>query len=188
MPGGVVRRGCGTEGSGDLGQRTNRARRRRPRPALSDRHRSVPAADQGRRGAPGPGHRGRPGVRDRGGQGTQGSDHGTQARAAPVRHGGRAGPADLRAVEPAAGRVDRQEVSSLGLAPARPDPGGEPRPDARRREVRLAQGLQVLDLRHVVDPPGHHPRHRQHRSDHPAARPRRRHAGAGAEGAGAVSS
>jgi hypothetical protein len=52
-------------------------------------------------------------------------------------------------------------------APPRPDPGGQPRPDARRREVRLAQGLQVLDLRHVVDPPGHHPRHRQHRPHHP---------------------
>ena len=31
---------------------------------------------------------------------------------------------------------------------------GDHRPDPRRREVRLAQGLQVLDLRDLVDPPG----------------------------------
>ncbi len=36
---------------------------------------------------------------------------------------------------------------------------GNLRPHPRRREVRLAQGLQVLDLRHLVDPSGHHPRH-----------------------------
>ena len=30
-------------------------------------------------------------------------------------------------------------------------------PRARRRQVRLAQGLQVLHLRHVLDPPGHRP-------------------------------
>jgi len=29
-----------------------------------------------------------------------------------------------------------------------------------------AQRFQVLHLRHVVDPSGHHPRHRQHRADH----------------------
>jgi RNA polymerase primary sigma factor len=33
-----------------------------------------------------------------------------------------------------------------------PDPGREPRSDPRRREVRLHQGLQVLDVRDVVDP------------------------------------
>src|SRR5256885_2950412 len=36
----------------------------------------------------------------------------------------------------------------------RPDPGGEPGADARRREVRLQARLQVLDLRNLVDPPG----------------------------------
>ena len=30
-------------------------------------------------------------------------------------------------------------------------------PRARRRQVRLAQGVQVLHLRHVLDPPGHRP-------------------------------
>ena len=38
----------------------------------------------------------------------------------------------------------------------RPDPGGQPRPDPGGREVRLPQGLQVLDVRDLVDPPGHH--------------------------------
>jgi DNA-directed RNA polymerase sigma subunit (sigma70/sigma32) len=38
-----------------------------------------------------------------------------------------------------------------------------------RRQVRLAQGLQVLDLRNLVDPSGDHAGHRQHRSHHPAA-------------------
>ena len=40
---------------------------------------------------------------------------------------------------------------------ARPRAGGQPRPRARRRQVRLAQGLQVLHLRHLLDPPGHRP-------------------------------
>ena len=36
----------------------------------------------------------------------------------------------------------------------RPDPGRVAGPDPRCREVRLPQGLQVLDVRDVVDPPG----------------------------------
>src|SRR3978361_1858559 len=48
-----------------------------------------------------------------------------------------------------------------GQGPARPDPGGQPRPRARRRQVRLAPRVQVLHLRHVLDPPG----------DRPGARP-----------------
>ena len=42
-------------------------------------------------------------------------------------------------------------------AAARSRAGGQPRADASRREVRLHEGLQVLDLRHVVDPSGDHP-------------------------------
>jgi hypothetical protein len=37
---------------------------------------------------------------------------------------------------------------------ARPHSGGEHRPDHCGREVRLEEGLQVLDLRDLVDPPG----------------------------------
>ena len=52
-------RGGENEGPGEVGKGAPRARRRGPGPAVPDRHRSVPAADQGRRGPPGPGHRGR---------------------------------------------------------------------------------------------------------------------------------
>ena len=38
---------------------------------------------------------------------------------------------------------------------------------ARGREVRLPQGVQVLDLRHLVDPPGHLARHRRQVAHHP---------------------
>ena len=41
----------------------------------------------------------------------------------------------------------------------------------RGGEVRLHQGLQVLHLRHLVDPPGHHPRHRRPGPHHPHPRP-----------------
>ena len=39
------------------------------------------------------------------------------------------------------------------------DPGGQPGPDQGGGEVRLHQGLQILHLCHLVDSPGHHPRH-----------------------------
>ena len=72
--------------------------------------------------------------------------------------------------QPAPRRVDRQALRRPGHALPRPDPGGEPRPDAGGREVRLHEGLQVLHLRHVVDPPGHHPRHRRPGPHHPHPR------------------
>ena len=40
----------------------------------------------------------------------------------------------------------------------RSDPGGEHRPFARRRKIRLPPRFQIFDLRHVVDPPGDHAR------------------------------
>jgi RNA polymerase primary sigma factor len=63
--------------------------------------------------------------------------------------------------EPAPRRVDRQALRRPRHGAARPDPRGQPRPDPCRREVRLHEGLQVLDVRDVVDPPGHHPRDRR---------------------------
>ena len=98
-----------------------------------------------------------------------------KARIEPARAGRRRRPGILRLVQPEAGGVHRQEVPGVGPAPARSGPRREPRPHPRRGEVRLAQGLQVLHLRHVVDPPGHHPRYRQYRPHDPPARPRRRH-------------
>ena len=78
--------------------------------------------------------------------------------------------------QPAAGGLHRPQVRPRPDADARPDPGGQHRPDPRGREVRLHQGLQVLDLRHLVGAPGDHPRHR-------AAGPRGPAAGARGRGA-----
>ena len=96
---------------------------------------------------------------------------------------GRRGAPPVRELEPAARRVDRQEVPVVGSAAARHRAGGQPRPDPRRRQVRLAQGLQVLDVRDVVDPPGDPARHRELGARHPAPRPRRRHAHRAAQAA-----
>ena len=93
----------------------------------------------------------RPGVGGRGRQGGQGPHAGGQ---------------------PPAGRLGRQEVHRPRHVPARRGPGGQPRPDQRRGEVRLHQGLQVLHLRHVVDQAGHPARLRRLRPHHPPARAR----------------
>ena len=50
---------------------------------------------------------------------------------------------------------------------ARPDPGGHARADPRGGEVRLAQGLQVLDVRDAVDPSEHPARAREHLANDP---------------------
>ena len=74
-------------------------------------------------------------------------------------------------VEPAPGRLDRQELPQPGATVSRPDPGGHDRPRSRGGEVRLPQGLQVLDVRDVVDPPGDRPlrsRTRRGRSGSPS--------------------
>ena len=72
-------------------------------------------------------------------------------------------------LEPPPGGLAREEVPGARAVPARPDPGGDPRPDPRGREVRLAQGLQVLHLRDLLDPPGDPARPRQPGPDDPAA-------------------
>ena len=51
---------------------------------------------------------------------------------------------------------------------------GDARPEPRRREVRLAAGLQVLDLRHLVDPPVGATRGRQPGAHDPHPGTRRR--------------
>ncbi len=60
--------------------------------------------------------------------------------------------------EPAPRGVDRQALLRPRPDAARPDPGGQPRPHPRGREVRLAARLQVLHVRDLVDPPGDHAR------------------------------
>ena len=107
----------------------------------------------------------------------------------------RGGPVPSRQVrahrgQPAPGGLDRQEVHEPRPAVPGPDPGGQHRPDEGGGEVRVAARLQVLDLRHLVDPPGHHPRHRRsgahdphpraHDRDDQQARPHEPRAGAAA--------
>ena len=55
----------------------------------------------------------------------------------------------------------RQGLPRARALVPRPDPGGEPRAHPGGREVRLPQGLQVLDLRDLVDPPGRDAGHRR---------------------------
>ena len=78
--------------------------------------------------------------------------------------------------EPPARRLDREALPQPGPAVPRPDPGGDDRARPRGREVRLPQGLQVLDLRDLVDPPGRRPRDRRQGPDDPDAGSRRREA------------
>ena len=69
--------------------------------------------------------------------------------------------------QPAPGRLHRQEVPQPGLELPRHHPGGQHRTDARGGQVRIPPRVQVLHLRHLVDSPGHHPRHRRPRPHHP---------------------
>ncbi len=64
----------------------------------------------------------------------------------------------------------RQEVPQPRPELPGPDPGGQHRPDAGGGQVRVPPRLQVQHLRHVVDPPGHHPRHRRPGPHHPHPR------------------
>ena len=148
--------------------RHRRARRlRRPRPGIPQRHRPHQAAHRGAGGRPRQADRGRPLRR-----GEAGRRHGPPTRAArrPARSivgrgPGRQGPP--AGGEPAARGQHRQAVHRPRHGVPGPHPGRQPRPDPRRREVRLHQGLQVLHLRHLVDPPGHHPRHGRPGPHHP---------------------
>ena len=84
-------------------------------------------------------------------------DAGRGARARPAQGRGRRGgeaPADR--VQPAPRDVDHAQLHEGRRAAARPDPGGQPRADPRRREVRLQARLQALDLRDLVDSAGRH--------------------------------
>ena len=94
-----------------------------------------------------------------------------QARAARPGHRRRARQGPPAARQPAAGGVAGQALHRPRHAVPGPDPGGQPGPDPRGREVRLHQGLQVLDLRHLVDPAGDQPRDGRPVAHDPAARP-----------------
>ena len=137
---------CGRE-QDETHLRERRSRRRDDgrAPALPQRGRPLPAADRGRGGRAGQADRAR---RRRG----EGADD---------------------QLEPAPRRLDRQALPGPRAVAARPDPGGHHRPDPRRREVRLAPGVQVLDLRDLVDPAGRPARRRQQVAHDPDAGPHR---------------
>ena len=78
--------------------------------------------------------------------------------------------ARLHQGEPAAGRLAGPPLQPCVDAVARPHPGGQRRPGPRRGEVRLRARLQVLDVRHVVDPAVHRPGHRRAEPHRPPAR------------------
>ena len=160
-----------------------RARRRRSGSSLSQRRPPVPDVDQGRRGPSRAGDRERQRCSSPAERGN-GFDGSRARRAAPLCPPRCRRAADVRAGKPAPGCFDRQEVSGVWSAAPRPDPGGQPRPDSRGRQVRLAQRIQVLDVCDMVDPPVDHPRYREHRADDPLAIPCRQHARAGPKGAG----
>ena len=80
-----------------------------------------------------------------------------QARRGP----GRDRQVRARRGQPPPRRLDRQEVHEPRSAIPRPHPGRQHRPDEGGREVRVPARLQVLHLRHLVDPSGDHPRDRR---------------------------
>ena len=83
-----------------------------------------------------------------------------RARGAPGQEGDDRG-------QPAPRHLDRQEIHQPRPAVPRPHPGGQHRPDEGGRQVRVPPRLQVLDLRHLVDPPGDHPLDRRPGPHHP---------------------
>jgi RNA polymerase primary sigma factor len=91
--------------------------------------------------------------------------HGAEGRArgAPGQEGNGGG-------KPAPRHLDRQEIHQPRPAVPRPHPGRQHRPDEGGRQVRLPPRLQVLDLRHLVDPAGGQPLARRSVAHHPCAR------------------
>ena len=144
-----------------------RARARQARPAQSQNGAGPQAGHDDRLAAAVPeGHRqGAPADRPGGGRSRQ-ADRARRPRRQ----------AEDGRVQPAPRRLDRQELPQPGPAVPRPDPGGHARARPGGREVRLPQGLQVLDLRDLVDPPGDRPRARRQGADDPHPRARRREA------------
>ena len=146
--------------------------RGRPGPRVPERDRQDRPAHRGAGGRPGQADRGRR-VRPAHARHRRGRGHRARpaARRRPAHRRARrhARPQPPAGGEPAAGGLAGQALHRPRDAAARPDPGGQPRPDPGGREVRLHQGLQVLHLRHLVDPAGHHPRHGRPGPHHPAA-------------------
>ena len=69
--------------------------------------------------------------------------------------------------KPSSRRVDCQALCGQGHAAVRPHSGGQSGAHEGGREIRLYQGLQILNLRHLVDSPVHHARDCRSGADHP---------------------
>ena len=139
------------------------------RAALRRAERSLRGCGERRRGA-GPAQALRPRDRRRAPAHRGG---GARARTTEGR-GRRRRPPQADRVEPQARDVDHAQLHPRGRRAARPDPGGQPRPHARRRQVRLDDGLQALDVRDLVDPAGRPAGAGGAEPDDPPARPHRR--------------
>ncbi len=72
--------------------------------------------------------------------------------------------------QPPPRHLHRQEVHEPRPAVPRPHPGRQHRPDEGGRQVRVSARLQVLHLRDVVDPAGHHPLDRRPGAHYPHPR------------------
>ncbi len=83
----------------------------------------------------------------------------------------RSGQAAALRRQPAAGGLHRQALPQPRPELPGPHPGRQHRADAGGRQVRVGPRLQVLDLRHLVDPPGDHAGHRRPEPHDPRAGP-----------------
>ncbi len=72
--------------------------------------------------------------------------------------------------QPSPRHLDCQEIHQPRPAVPRSHPGRQHRLDESRRQVRVPPRLQVLNLRHVVDPSGHHALNRGSGANHPHSR------------------
>ncbi|CAB4926160.1 unannotated protein [freshwater metagenome] len=161
----VGRGGVARPAEGPQGRRAGHLDRRRPRLPQADRPRR--AADRRAGGRPRPPRRGRALRRAQ----ARRERRQVHAHHAPRPQLGRPR-RRARQDPPARGQPPPGGLAGQALHRPRhgvpgPDPGGQPGPDPCGREVRLHQGLQVLDLRDVVDPPGDHPRDGRPGAHHP---------------------
>ncbi len=69
--------------------------------------------------------------------------------------------------QPPAGRVGGQALPGQRAVPAGSRPGGQYRTDEGGGPLPVSARLQVLDVRHLVDPAGDHPGHRRPFADDP---------------------